>query len=274
MPNGSGNGLPGSDTAPGATGRQHPRTFLLSLVRTAEKPHHGKTGKDESEKYRNSRQAVRRQENRRNGTLDIRIPAPVRVALLPARRRQLLLHLERRPGRPARRTQLERGGQRRQPCGQAGSNHRLGTRRQVVRCLRHRHSRCTAHSLAAHHARPAALPEPFGTDDAHRHDTRLALARLSFRHTLGHLRHGTRRTSGYRRGRLAPFGDRDGRARTAARSLLDTHRGLYQPQHHQGRQPRRFVGSQRGYRPHGENSRPSLQGKGRHTAAGRRGAAA
>ena len=31
MPNGSGNGLPGSDTAPGATGRQHPRTFLLSL---------------------------------------------------------------------------------------------------------------------------------------------------------------------------------------------------------------------------------------------------
>lgn len=31
MPNGSGNGLPDSDTAPGATGRQHPRTFLLSL---------------------------------------------------------------------------------------------------------------------------------------------------------------------------------------------------------------------------------------------------
>lgn len=274
MPNGSGNGLPGSDTAPGATGRQHPRTFLLSL---SEQQKSRTMAKQEKTKAKSTGTAARLFAGRKIGETERWIYGFlllfVSLFFLLA---VVSYYFTWSEDQAALREGLSwsavdnvanHAGKLGAITGSALVGKWFGVFAIGIPVV------LLILSLRIMRVRPLFLNRSVRTTLIVM-ILGLALARLSFRHTLGHLRHGTRRTSGYRRGRLAPFGDRDGRARTAARSLLDTHRGLYQPQHHQGRQPRRFVGSQRGYRPHGENSRPSLQGKGRHTAAGRRGAAA
>ena len=269
MPNGSGNGLPDSDTAPGATGRQHPRTFLLSL---SEQQKSRTMAKQEKTKAKSTGTAARLFAGRKIGETERWIYGFlllfVSLFFLLA---VVSYYFTWSEDQAALREGLSwsavdnvanHAGKLGAITGSALVGKWFGVFAIGIPVV------LLILSLRIMRVRPLFLNRSVRT-------TLIVMILGSL--SLGYL-FGTRwGIFGTGLGGQAGIAAADWLRSvigTAGLGLLDTHRGLYQPQHHQGRQPRRFVGSQRGYRPHGENSRPSLQGKGRHTAAGRRGAAA
>ena len=192
--------------------------------------------------------------DRRNGTLDLRLPAALRGAVPAAGRRQLFLHLGRRPGRPAGRRRLERNRPRRQPPRQTGRHRQLLARRRLLRRLRGRHSGHAADPRPAHHAHPPAVPAPLGAHHLHLHDSRLVVAGIPVRHALGHFRHRTGRRHGHCGRRMAPRRHRQRRSGPAADRLLGAAGRLPQPQHHQGSEPHGGLRSQGSHRHHRQNA--------------------